>query len=193
MRRLALAVFCIACNGSKAEAPPRPAPKPAATEGNAAAALSGKLDNAPAAPGAKGLEMERVTLLQTQDVVGARSETESLAAGLKAIAETVLSHPEGLPDQLDAVVGARPSLTKIWLVSERGEDINAPALAAELAKLPPIPVRADVIALAIRFVRSGTAKSEKQVFLPASWKATAKKEDSFTSVDMMVERVLPPK
>src|SRR4029078_2074547 len=82
----------------------------------------------------------------SESVIAQRlSDVDALSELLKGVAESVrgfdVTHSGTLPAQVDIVVASRAWGTLVWLVGPAGDDVAAPGLDSDIAKLAPVPVK----------------------------------------------------
>jgi hypothetical protein len=145
-------------------------------------------------PAAAPLTMNGVRLLEPETVIEQRlPDTDRFSRLLKAVVVAIgafdASHPGALPAQLDAVVVARATGTRVWLVGPGG-DLAAPALDVEIAKLRPAPVKERHVAAIVTLVRDGTTPAAANGGLPAAWKTAAGSTGG--EIDAVIDKVWPP-
>ncbi len=138
------------------------------------------------------LTLGDVTLLQPESVVEQRLASVKPLADLirDVVAATAVvdaRRQAPLPSYLHAVIVARASGTRVWLVGPNG-DIAVPELDAEIAKLSRLPVRSGNIAVIAALTRPGA--SAVKIPMPSAWSTAASAGSA--DVDAVIDRVWPP-
>ena len=131
--------------------------------------------SAPVAPPITGLVIDHVTLLQPEDVFGARApDTKKVAATIKDVEAAIRTydavHAGALPAGFDLILVVRPTAMRAWLVDEKG-DVAAPELEATIAKLPRFDVTERNVGIILTIGLAGTKTPHHDPWLPSSWKA----------------------
>ncbi len=139
------------------------------------------------------LAMANVRLLQPEvDIERRLDNVDALGDLIQRATDAVVAydrdHAGALPSTIDVFVVARAGSVRVWVTGPAG-DVSLPELNAAFAKLPPIAVREENVAVDARMVRAGTAPTSTEPYLPTSWRQAASAGAHGTSVDEIVKAV----
>ena len=139
------------------------------------------------------LAMANVRLLQPEvDIERRLDNVDALGDLIQGATDAVVAydrdHAGALPSTLDVFVVARAGSVRVWVTGPAG-DVSVPELDSAFAKLPPITVRAENVAVDARMVRAGTTPTSAEPYLPTSWKQAASAGAHGTSIDDVVKAV----
>lgn len=146
---------------------------------------------------AKPYTMQGVVLLQPESVLRARVKVADLSSYIQAVTDTaeksLADTSKAVPTAGFIVIAVRPGgQSKVWLDFSPKLPVAAAArLRFSLEKVPPFPVKEDVVVFALKSSFWGAAPTVREMPSPTEWNEAAKSLKNPIEIGELVERAWP--